>query len=277
MTCITIGIPTLNASRTIARTLVSVVNQTRRDYQVIISDNASEDATETICRDFTRRDPRFRYIRQRKRTSAAENFKCILQYATTKLFVFLASDDYWEPDFLECNIENLQLNPDAVASISHIVFESKDGSTWEAAGTVPITGNRQARLQQYLRNPSDNSRFYSVFRTNVLKRVFMDLPEFHAADWYLMAKTLMEGEHVRFDRVLMHREETPLNRYHESVENDNRNHAVMKSYPLLPMSLKLLTYLNAREVLYILPILFQLNRSKHRSYVAWRNANRGNK
>jgi hypothetical protein len=61
---ITIGLPVYNSARYLAAAIDSILAQSYGDFDLLISDNASTDRTEEICRDYAKRDPRIRYIRQ---------------------------------------------------------------------------------------------------------------------------------------------------------------------------------------------------------------------
>lgn len=56
--------PAFNAGRYIASALDSLLGQTYSDFELIISDNASTDGTEDICRAYAARDRRIRYVRR---------------------------------------------------------------------------------------------------------------------------------------------------------------------------------------------------------------------
>ena len=58
---VSIGIPVYNGERFLAQTLDSILGQTCRNFEIIISDNASDDNTEAICRNYTDIDSRIRY------------------------------------------------------------------------------------------------------------------------------------------------------------------------------------------------------------------------
>src|SRR5262245_47250916 len=60
---LSIGIPVYNGENFLAQTLDSLLAQTFRDFEIVISDNASTDRTPEICRAYARCDPRVRYVR----------------------------------------------------------------------------------------------------------------------------------------------------------------------------------------------------------------------
>ena len=63
---VSIGLPVYNGEKTIKKSINSLLSQTFRDFELIISDNASDDETSNICKGFSLKDPRIKYIRQKK-------------------------------------------------------------------------------------------------------------------------------------------------------------------------------------------------------------------
>ena len=52
MARISVGMPVYNAERYLAQAIDSVLGQTCADFELVISDNASTDATATICEEY---------------------------------------------------------------------------------------------------------------------------------------------------------------------------------------------------------------------------------
>lgn len=97
---ISIGVPVYNGERHLEDCLNALVNQTFTDFEIIISDNCSTDSTETICREFERRDPRIRYFRQAENKGALANFVFVLGEARAEFFMWAAHDDVFEKDWI---------------------------------------------------------------------------------------------------------------------------------------------------------------------------------
>ncbi len=161
---ITIGVPVFNGGEFIGRALESIRLQTHENFKVLISDNASEDATQGICEAMARSDIRFEYLRQERNIGAMANFMFLIDRAETEHFVYLAADDYWEPEFLKENIACLLEGPKAVASISMVDFVTSGVFSHASHGDRSIEGTVTERLRQYLRRPTDNSSFYALFK-----------------------------------------------------------------------------------------------------------------
>lgn len=98
---VSIGMPVYNGGRFIREALDSLLAQTFTDFELIISDNASIDATELICRNYAEQDPRIRYMRQQKNIGALPNFQFVLNEARGEYFMWAACDDKWDRNWVE--------------------------------------------------------------------------------------------------------------------------------------------------------------------------------
>ncbi len=97
---VSIGMPVYNGAQYIREALDSLLAQTFTDFELIISDNASSDATQAICSEYARRDPRIQYVRQSENKGAAANFKFVLDCAQAELFMWAAYDDLWAHNYM---------------------------------------------------------------------------------------------------------------------------------------------------------------------------------
>jgi glycosyltransferase involved in cell wall biosynthesis len=120
---VTIGLPTCNGASSIALALSSLLGQSLDKIKLVISDNASEDDTVEIIKRFKSIDSRIEYYVQPKRLSALENFRFTLMMAKSEYFMWAADDDFWLPNFICKNYENLIKNPKAICSQSYVIFK----------------------------------------------------------------------------------------------------------------------------------------------------------
>ncbi len=112
---VSIGMPTYNGEKTIRIALDILLAQDFKDFELIISDNASTDNTGNICQQYAARDPRIRYYRNEMNIEG-ENFHRVLHRARGEYFMWAADDDLWEPSYVSCMVAALDNNPDAVLS-----------------------------------------------------------------------------------------------------------------------------------------------------------------
>jgi glycosyltransferase involved in cell wall biosynthesis len=71
---VSIGIPTYNRAELLKRAIESALNQDYKNIEVIISDNASTDDTESICQFYCNQDARLKYVRHSQNRGPGANF-----------------------------------------------------------------------------------------------------------------------------------------------------------------------------------------------------------
>ena len=251
---ITIGMPVLNGAKVINHALHSVLQQSYRDWQVIVSENCSDDETAKVVTDFVKRDSRINIRVQSQRLPVIENYSRLTQEVNTPYFVFLAADDYWTSDYLAEAVAILEQQPAVVAVSGQVMIGDR-----LSPGTTSIRGRTAtARIRQYLKDPADNSRFYSVFRTPVIQRLFAELPRgfMYGFDWWLMVLSLQQGEHLELPKVSLIRHASPLERYQRQMDREESN-PLCRSLPLARFTLQMLRHLPGttlacwREILWL--------------------------
>jgi putative sugar O-methyltransferase len=231
---LTIGMPVYNGAATIATALDSLLAQTLADFDLVISDNGSTDATQAICEDYAARDARVRYIRQAMNLGPQMNFRFVLFEAQTPYFMWAAVDDLWAPAFAARNIAVLEADPSLVMSQSQVVFTERGVPTHTATGTYALLDTPRKNAANFFRNPADNSRYYGVFRTEALKRSYPTRP-FHALDWAVSAGTLRFGKHYEIPEPLMARDSSDPASYAQAVLTDHR-FWLWRTFPVLFMT-----------------------------------------
>jgi len=111
---ISIGMPVYNGALFLRQALDSLCSQTFTDIELIISDNASTDDTESICREYARNDQRIRYDRVTENQGSVTNFNRLVGLARGKYFKWAAADDICLPTYLESTLGVLESNPEVV-------------------------------------------------------------------------------------------------------------------------------------------------------------------
>jgi glycosyltransferase involved in cell wall biosynthesis len=96
---VTIAIPTLNRVEYLKLALESALDQTYNNIEVIVSNNASTDATSSYLASC--RDPRLRVIEQTRLVPMTENWNACVAAATGKYFLLLSDDDLLDPDAIQ--------------------------------------------------------------------------------------------------------------------------------------------------------------------------------
>ena len=85
----TIVIPTRERADTLAHTLANVVLQDYGNFQILVSDNASDDDTREVVQSFTRTHNNIRYINTNQRLSMSHNWEFALSHIDDGWVIFL--------------------------------------------------------------------------------------------------------------------------------------------------------------------------------------------
>jgi glycosyltransferase involved in cell wall biosynthesis len=100
--------PVFNGGAYLRESLDSILGQSFGDFDLVISDNASTDGTEDICRGYSALDRRIRYIRQPRNLGATANYNTVFGEARGKYFKWASSNDKCCPGFFEKCIRVLE-------------------------------------------------------------------------------------------------------------------------------------------------------------------------
>ncbi len=111
---VTIGLPVYNGERFIREAIESVLGQSYGDLELLISDNASTDGTEDICREYAAADQRVRYLRNERNLGAAPNYNRLVVEARGEYFKWAAHDDVCKPTFVETCLAVLEADPTVI-------------------------------------------------------------------------------------------------------------------------------------------------------------------
>lgn len=115
---LSIGLPVFNGEQYLQEALDSHLNQTYDDFELIVSDNASTDATQEICCQYASCDKRICYCRNERNMGAAWNFNHVFKLSSGKYFKWAAHDDILHPEYLERCIQVLDRRPEIILCYS---------------------------------------------------------------------------------------------------------------------------------------------------------------
>ena len=205
-----IGLPVFNGERFLAETLDSLLAQTFGDFEIVISDNASTDATPEIARVYAERDLRVRYRRNDRNLGASPNFNLVFGQCRSEYFKWVAADDLCAPRFLEACVDALEARPAAVIGFpgtafvdaeSHLLYHFEELLQLPEWSSDPFVRARQA-LGALLQDGSvSNVIVFGVMRTSALRPI-PPLGNYFGADLPLVARVLMAGEVIALPETL---------------------------------------------------------------------------
>jgi teichuronic acid biosynthesis glycosyltransferase TuaG len=103
---VSVIVPVHNAASTVAETLRSVVDQTYRDWEVVVTDDCSDDESASVAEAVS---PRIRVVRLESNRGPAQARNLAVEHATGELLAFLDADDLWLPEYLESQVREFDL------------------------------------------------------------------------------------------------------------------------------------------------------------------------
>ncbi|MEH1825020.1 MAG: glycosyltransferase family 2 protein [Nostoc sp.] len=125
---LSIGLPVYNGEKFIKEAIDSLLTQTFEDFELIISDNASTDKTEEICRAYAEQDKRICYYRNDTNIGCARNFNRVFELSSGEYFKWAAYDDLHSPDFIKKCIGVLDQDPTIILCHSQVYFIDEQGN-----------------------------------------------------------------------------------------------------------------------------------------------------
>ncbi|WP_445636371.1 Glycosyl transferase [Nostoc sp. DSM 114161] len=124
---LSVGLPVYNGEKFLQQALDSLLAQTFEDFELIISDNASTDKTEEICRAYANKDKRIRYYRNQHNIGCARNFNRVFELSSGEYFKWAAYDDLHAPDFISKCVEVLDRDPSIILCHTQVYFIDEQG------------------------------------------------------------------------------------------------------------------------------------------------------
>ncbi len=193
---VTVAIPVHNGAATLARTLASVASQTYKDFHVVIADNASTDTTAAVIDKFLETQSNVTTVKRNSLVDVQENFMDLMRRAQTEYFVWLADDDWWEPDFLAECVKALDRNNAAAVAFTYFrVFYHHLSKFSGLIAHIPSQSNDPALNLLIRTTDMAPSAFYGVYRLPILREVVAACPDpIDFADVLFTLQTAIRGQ-----------------------------------------------------------------------------------
>lgn len=126
---VSVVVPAYNLEKFLPATLDSVKAQTDEDWECVVVDDASPDATAKIVRAYRKEDKRFRLVRNKENQYLAGALNTGISKAKGRFILPLDADNLITPTTLERLSEALRINPSIHIAYGSVLFVNKDGKT----------------------------------------------------------------------------------------------------------------------------------------------------
>lgn len=225
---VSIGLPVYNGERYLDDTIKSVLAQEFKDFELIISDNASTDRTAEICRRYAAQDDRVRYFRNARNLGAGPNYDNCFHKARGVYFKWAAHDDCLAPAYLAKAVAALDAAPDAVLCTVGITEIGSDGEVLRTyANSFPGVSSPSAavRFGAVIHARHQCEDFFGLYRRAALVGSGLH-DNYSGSDRVLLAEMALRGPWVSVpDHLFLHREHE--GRYTRAVLLQDRRQAAL--------------------------------------------------
>lgn len=215
---VSIGLPVYNGDRHLREALGSLLSQSFIDFEIVLSDNASSDGTEMICRDYAERDSRIRYFRQDENIGATANFNFVLNESSSDYFMWAAHDDVWESDFLAEMVAILDARVDveiAFCKFDNVTYEERLRTRLFDMSEL-VQPSLYAGLRAFIQHAEHNGKanvFYGLLRRETVLRLgglkIWGVGTW-GADMLHVFSILTHGRLALSEKVLFHKRSAPV-------------------------------------------------------------------
>ena len=216
---VSIGLPVYNGEVYLSQTLADWRAQSFTDYEFVVCDNASTDATADLLADAARADERIVVHRNAENVGALANANLAFERSRGDRYVLSAYDDRHATDFLARLVPALDADPNAVVAYGRKTLIGPDDEpfAWcpdarvyvDAQGlTYPydsrldreMPAGRIDRFRAVLRANDINATMHGLFRRGALERA--GYHSVHGSDRLIVAHSALLGRFAFVDAPL---------------------------------------------------------------------------
>lgn len=241
-TTVTVALPVRNGADRLATAVSSVLAQDHPRIELVISDNASTDGTEDVCRELAKADPRIVYHRHPRNVGLLNNFMHAMRLASGTFLHWMGDDDWLAPHCISRSLDVFAADDRLVLVTAQTAHIGPDGVTRTAPyhGTGLGSDDPVQRVEEMLRLLNENQLLLDPLYGLVRRSAVLDIPRRNMLreDEVFAVKLALTGPWGHVPEVLAHR---------------HTNHArlpdLARRLDVPPWQARMATTLQCREIL----------------------------
>jgi Glycosyl transferase family 2 len=205
---VSIGLPVRNGAPEVGAAIESLLAQDYGDFELLISDNASDDGTPELCSAFARSDSRVCYERLDADVGALQNFEEVLRRARGKYFMWAAHDDRRRPSCIRACLDVLERTPEAVLAVTDVETIEPAGARSRHVFPSDISDSDPRKRLRWIWRGGGWAAIYGLIRREVLGRTrtlseMARLPRWLRYPDYLVVELSLLGPFARVMEPLL--------------------------------------------------------------------------
>lgn len=176
---VSLGIPLYNESEFLEETIISLLNQTYKNIEIIAIDNNSTDSSFKILEKYSAKDKRLKIFKNKFNIGQSENFNLVFEESEGEYFSWIGAHDKYEKDYVErllnkfkifqnisvvfSNVSNIDKNGNYINEEKDIGFELKNKSSFFRLLKLPwvIKGSGDVVMGMYKRELLEKTTLFA--------------------------------------------------------------------------------------------------------------------
>ena len=196
--------PAFNEVAHIGDAIASLLAQTYKPIELIISDNASTDRTYDIILDYASRDDRIKPFRNVSNLGALRNFEFVRDLARGEYFMWAGAHDRWHPSFISKLLPVLDRDPNVVLAYPlTILINDADQELGVMSDRIDTRGLGDVdRMQKLLFELGYCNMFYGLIRREAVANI--RLKTILGPDVLVLAELCLRGSIAQLQEPLFY-------------------------------------------------------------------------
>ena len=170
---VSVIMPAYNAAEFLEQSVFSVLSQSYKDWELIIVDDHSTDATLKIANKAAQTDERIRILQNTKNEGAAISRNKAIKAASGRFMAFLDADDLWKPEKLEIQLQKMKDEDLAACFSSYEYVDKKSNKLGKGIRALPVLDFQKLEKANYVGNLTgmyDAEKLGKIYCPDLLKR-----------------------------------------------------------------------------------------------------------
>ncbi len=167
---VSIALPVYNGENYLREAIRSVLRQTFEDFELLLLDNASTDATSEICRETVEQDQRARHLRSDVNRGLIWNHNRGVESARGQYFMWIEHDDLIAEDYLDRCVNALNDDPKIVLSFTNTLIIDENGKEIDQVSNHFDNSSPSSRVKSLARGHTLGDAEFGLMRIETLKK-----------------------------------------------------------------------------------------------------------
>jgi glycosyltransferase involved in cell wall biosynthesis len=207
---VTVGMPVYNGEQWLRPAVDSILEQTYRDLELVVSDNASTDTSLQIARDYAERDERVRVVQNSVNVGVDRNYSLLVDHARGEYFKWASANDLCDHRLIERCVAALDAHPEAGVCYTRtrLFVDSPDAGEEYDDGVATDDDDPVTRFRYVLERTRLNNAINGLIRMSALRGTSL-MASYYSSDVVLLGELALRGKILELPEYLFFRRFSP--------------------------------------------------------------------